>query len=107
MLNHESWSSSMLEVGRGEGFGFSHLFDNGFPHNPKFPSNELLSNVSNWLPCGIGPVSWLCETLKDARKWDVSVAKVFVQRACFEKGQGTPLLLGFLMIMGYDQWGYC
>ena len=37
----------MLEMGRGEGLGFSQFFDNGYPHNPEFPSNELLSNVSN------------------------------------------------------------
>ena len=58
----------MLEVGRGEGSRSSHFFDNGLPHNPKFSSNELLSNVLNCSPCGIGPVSWLLETLKDSRK---------------------------------------
>ena len=29
------------------------FFDNGFPHKPKFPFNELFLNVSNCFPCGI------------------------------------------------------
>ena len=66
--NLECWSSSMLEVGRGEGSGFSYFLDNGLPHNPKFSWNKLFSKVSNCWPCGIGQVIWLCEKLKDPRK---------------------------------------
>ena len=44
-------------VGKGgEESEFQHFFDNGFPHKPKFPSNELFSNVSNCFPYGIKPV---------------------------------------------------
>ena len=31
----------------------SHFLDTMFPHNPKFSSNELFRNVSNWFPRGM------------------------------------------------------
>ena len=37
----------------GEESETQHFFDNGFPHKPRFPTNELFSNVSNCFPCGI------------------------------------------------------
>jgi hypothetical protein len=46
---------------------FLHFFENGGPHNPKFPSKEEFSNVPNCPTWGIGPVSWLCERFKYAR----------------------------------------
>ena len=63
-----------------EGSRFSHFFNNGLPHNPEFPSNELVSNVSNCLPYGIGLVNWLCEMLKDPRK----VSCISYQGICLE-----------------------
>ena len=55
------------------------FFDNGFPHKPKFPFNELFLNVSNcfpcgiylfdkYFPCGIKPMRLLWETLNHSRK---------------------------------------
>lgn len=46
----------------------SHLFDNGSPHNPAFPTYELFSNVLSWFPRGIRPSKRLWETLKNERK---------------------------------------
>ncbi|GKV38390.1 hypothetical protein SLEP1_g46305 [Rubroshorea leprosula] len=45
--NPESSFPLELEDGGGEAFELSHFLHIGNPHNPKFPSNELLSNVSN------------------------------------------------------------
>jgi hypothetical protein len=84
----------MIDLGRGEG--------SGFPHNPGFPTNELFSNVSNCLPYGIGPISWLCEMLKDPRKVSCVNCQSLCIESLFEKGQVIPMLSGFLMIMGYD-----
>ena len=58
---------------------FQRFFDNGFPHKPKFPFNELFLNVSNcfpcgiylfdkYFPCGIKPMRLLWETLNHSRK---------------------------------------
>ncbi|KAL5855188.1 hypothetical protein ACOSQ3_005023 [Xanthoceras sorbifolium] len=33
-----------------------HFLDKGCPHNLGFPSYDMLLNVSNCFPCGIGPV---------------------------------------------------
>ena len=46
----------------------SHILNKGFPHNPRFPSNKLLGNVSNYFLYGIGLVKWLWDTLKNARE---------------------------------------
>ena len=64
----EPWFSLKVEGGCGEELTFSHLFDNGFPHNPELPSYEPFWNVSNCLPRGIGPTRELWETLTNARK---------------------------------------
>ena len=63
-----SWLCSEIEGGGGEESETQHFFDNGFPHKPKFPSNELIPNVLNCFPWGIEPVRLLWETLNHSRK---------------------------------------
>ena len=41
-----------------------HFIVNGNPHNPMFPMYELFSNVLNYEPWGMGPVSRFCERFK-------------------------------------------
>ena len=57
----------------GEESETQHIFDHGFPHKPRFLTNELFSNVWNCFPCGIELVRLLWETLNHSRK--VSCAK--------------------------------
>ena len=64
----ESWICLEVEGTGSEESETQHFFDNGLPHKPKFPINDLFSNVSNCFPCGIEPVSWLWETLNHSRK---------------------------------------
>ena len=67
--NFESWLiSSKVKGGSNESLKFPHFFDKGLPHNPGLPLKDLIWKVSNWNPCGIGPIKWLLETLKKERK---------------------------------------
>ena len=56
MENLNLHSSQRLKGGGSKVFELSHLFVNGLPHNPDFPSNELFRNVSNYFALGMGPV---------------------------------------------------
>ncbi|KAJ8425890.1 hypothetical protein Cgig2_033163 [Carnegiea gigantea] len=68
-ITSESSSSLVVMMGGVDGDSciFPHLLDSRLPHNPGFPSKELLSKASNWLPCGMGPSKRLWDTLKTSR----------------------------------------
>ena len=51
--NEDSWLG--VEVGASL---FTHFFNNGEPHDSKFPSKEEFGNVENCPPCGMGPITW-------------------------------------------------
>jgi hypothetical protein len=53
--------------------GVSHCLDNGFPQRLALPSNELLLNDPNWLPCGILPVKLLYERSRISRSLNKSI----------------------------------
>ena len=57
------WDSS--NVGPGASM---HSIVIGYPHNPLFPSKESSDNNINCLLCGIGPINWLNERFRTARK---------------------------------------
>ena len=68
-ITSESSSSLVVTMGGVDGDAciFSHLLDSRLPHSPGFPSKELLSKASNCLPCGMGPIRRLWDTLKTSR----------------------------------------
>ena len=57
----------LLKVDGGVATVASHFVDNGSPHKPMFPRNELLVNVRNCWLCGIFPWRRFCERFKTAR----------------------------------------
>ena len=85
-ITSESSSSLVVTMGGVDGDSciFSHLLDNRLPHNPGFPLKELLSKVSNWLPCGMGPTRRLWDTLKTSRNvnlvssWGIPPESLFI-----------------------------
>ena len=60
--------STNIEGWGGGSFKLAYHFDNGLPHNPTFPLNELFSNVRNCFPCCIVPVRWLWDRLKKSKE---------------------------------------
>lgn len=70
--------------------GVSHCLDNGFPQRLALPSNELLLNDPNWLPCGILPVKLLYERSTKQERLERLTVEGFPLRACSKRDPMTP-----------------